>query len=309
MNVFRAFSSGIKRATKEVRMSLLLYLLNLLAAVGLAFAFRSVVSTGLDSSMSISELLGNLNFTVWQDFMVKNGEALSSVFNQIVWLALLYMAVNSFLAGGILSVLREKDAKFSLGSFFSGCGNFFFRFFRLFLIFGILLVLIAFVLMALLGVFYSAVTAKALSEVTAIVWWIVVAVVFLFVVMLVIMVEDYAKIIVATSDVRSMLRTAWRSAGFVFRHFFRTVGLQLLMLLIPIVLFAIYLWLDLSIGMASAATILLMFILQQLFILSRVWARVFFFSGELALYEALGAGQREAAATESPRPETGPAAA
>ena len=309
MNVFRAFSSGIKRATREIRMSLLLYLLNFLAAVGLAFAFRSVVSTGLGSSMSISELLRNLNFTVLQDFMVKHGGELSAVFGQIVWLALLYMLVNTFLAGGILSILREKDAKFSLRSFFSGCGNFFFRFFRLFLVFGVLLVLISFVLSALLGVFYSAVTAEALSEVTAIAWWIVVAIIFLFVMMLVIMVEDYAKVIVVTSDTRAMLRTAWRSAGFVFRHFFRTLGLQLLMLLIPIVLLAIYLWLDYSIGMEGVVTILLMFFLQQLFILSRVWARVFFFSGELALYESLRAGHRQAVVTELPRPETGPAAA
>lgn len=310
MNVFRAFSSGIKRATREIRMSLLLYLLNLLAAAGLAFAFRSVASAGLDSSMSISELLGNLNFTVWQDFMVKNGGALSSVFNQIVWIALLYMAVNTFLAGGILSILREQDAKFSLTSFSSGCGNYFFRFFRLFLVFGILLVLVAFLLIALLGALFSAVTAEALSEVTAFVWWIVVAVVFLFVMMLVIMVEDYAKVIVVTSDARSMLRTAWRSAGFVFRHFFRAVGLQLLMLLIPIVLFAIYLWLDLSIGMASAGTILLMFILQQLFILSRVWARVFFFSGELYLYEALAPMDRilDSAGISNSRSEIQPAA-
>ena len=95
-------------------MSLLLCLLNLLAAAGLAFAFRSAFSTGLDSSMSISELLGNLNFTVWQDFMVKNGHQISGVFNQIVWLALLSMLVNTFLAGGILSILREVGAKFSL---------------------------------------------------------------------------------------------------------------------------------------------------------------------------------------------------
>jgi hypothetical protein len=309
MNVFRAFASGIKRATREIRMSLLLYLLNLLAAAGLAFAFRSVVATGLDSSMSISELLGNLNFTAWQDFMVKNRGELSAVFGQIVWLALLYMLVNTFLAGGILTILREKDAKFSLRSFFAGCGNYFFRFLRLFLVFGILLMLVAFVLIALLGVLFNALTAEALSEVTTVFWWIAIAVLFLFVMMLVIMVEDYAKVIVVTSDVRSMLRTAWRSAGFVFRHFFKTVGLQLLMLLIPIVMFAIYLWLDLSIGMASAATILLMFILQQLFILSRVWARVFFFSGELALYESLGAGHRQAVVTEIPRPETGPATA
>jgi hypothetical protein len=310
MTILRAFSTAIKRAMREMRMSLLLYVLNLLAAAGLAIAFRSVVSTGLDSSMSISELLGNLDFNVWQDFMVKHGHELSGVFNQIVWLALLYMLVNTFLAGGILSLLRAKETKFSLASFFSGCGTYFFRFFRLFVIFGILLVLIALILMALLGIVYSVVAGGALSEVTVFVWWIILAAVFLFVMMIVIMVDDYAKVIVVTSDVRSMLKTAWRSAGFVFRHFLGTVGLQLLMLVVPVVLFAIYVWLDLSIGMASVGTILLMFVLQQLFIFLRVWTRVFFFSGELGLYEALARVDRmpDSAGAGTSRGDVQPAA-
>jgi hypothetical protein len=101
------------------------------------------------------------------------------------------------------------------------------------------------------------------------------------------MVADYAKILVVVHNEHSMLKTSWRSMKLVFRYFFRTFGLELLMVLVPIVLFVIYLWLDLSIGMTSALTILLMFILQQLFIITRAWTKVFFFAGELSLYYGL----------------------
>ena len=101
------------------------------------------------------------------------------------------------------------------------------------------------------------------------------------------MVADYAKILVVVHDEHSMLKTAWRSTKLVSRYFFRTFGLELLMVVVPIVLFAIYVWLDLSIGMTSGLTILVMFILQQLFIISKAWTKVFFFAGELSLYYSL----------------------
>ena len=95
------------------------------------------------------------------------------------------------------------------------------------------------------------------------------------------------KIVVVVQDEHSMLKTAWRSTKLVFRHFFRTFGLQLLMVLVPVVLFVIYMWLDLSIGMTSGMTILVMFVFQQLFIVSRAWTKVFFFAGEVSLDHSL----------------------
>ncbi len=59
------------------------------------------------------------------------------------------------------------------------------------------------------------------------------------------------------------------------------------MLLVALVLFAVYLEIDLTIGMTTGATILVMFIIQQLYLVSRAWTKVFFFAGELALYQSL----------------------
>jgi predicted membrane metal-binding protein len=59
------------------------------------------------------------------------------------------------------------------------------------------------------------------------------------------------------------------------------------MLLVPVLLFAVYLVLDLSIGMTSGPTIAVMFVIQQLYMMLRAWTRVFFLAGELALYRNL----------------------
>ncbi len=287
MSVILAFTAGIKRATSEFRMVLLLYVVNLLAVLGLALALRSVLVEGLGATMATSSLMSEMNYTVLQEFLREHWEGANLVFRQLVWFSLIYMLVNTLLAGGILTIIREKDTRFSLREFLSGCGTYFFRFLRLFLLFGILLIVCALLWTFVLGVLFDAITAEATSEVTWIISFFVMVVLFLLPIMIVILIADYAKISTVLSNTHSMLRSAWRAVKFVFRNFIKVVSLQLLMLLIPIVLFVIYLWLDLSIGMTTFGTIYLMVLLQQLFILTRVWSRVFFFSGEMELFEGL----------------------
>jgi hypothetical protein len=287
MNVILAFTTGIKRATSEFRMVLLLYVVNVLAVLGLALAFRSVLVEGFGATLATSSLMSEMNYTVLQELLREHWEELGLVLRQVIWFSIIYMLVNTILAGGIIARIREQESGFSLREYFAGCGTYFFRFFRLFLIFVILLIILAPVWAIVLGVLFDVLTANATSEVAWFISFFVMVVLFLLPIMIVILIADYAKISTVLSNTHSMLRTAWRAVKFVFRNFITVISLQLLMLLIPIVLFVIYLWLDLSIGMTTVGTIYLMLLLQQSFILTRVWSRVLFFSGEMELFEDL----------------------
>jgi hypothetical protein len=287
MNILQAFSSGFRRALSEWKMMILLYAVNLLAALPLALAFQATLSSGLGMSMDSAHLMEGLDFSVMRDFLNLHGDGVGALLQQILWLLLVYMILNTFLAGGILTVVRGKKGNFSASAFFGGCGMYFLRFLRLFLIFGVLLIVILAILGGVLGAITSVIIDSATSEITD-VWARVSMVVLLMLpLMLVIMIADYAKIIVVAQDEHSMIKTAWWSTRLVFRNLFRTFGLEVLMMLIPVGLFALYVALDLSIGMSSGVTILVMFVIQQLFIMSKAWTKVFFFSGELSLYHSL----------------------
>ena len=287
MSILQTWSSGFRRGLAEPKMVVLLYVLNFLLAVPLALACRAVLSDGLGSSMAPSNLMQGLDFTVWQDFSNIHGEELSAVIGELSWVLLLSMLLSTFLSGGILSELRAERKNFSASSFFAGCGTFFFRFFRLFLFFGLLLFVTAVVLMGILGAAVGALTENATSEITAVWVQVIAAVIFFVPVALIMMIADYAKVSVVVNDDRSMVKTAWRAAKFVFGRLLRTFGLEVLMLLVPLVLFAVYLMLDLAIGMTTGTTIIVMFVIQQLFLLSRALTKVFFLAGELAFYRSL----------------------
>lgn len=191
-------------------MALLLYVTNLLLAVPLALACRAVLAAGFGASMAPANLMGGFDYTAWQDFSSAHGQELSAIIRQLSWLILIAMLLNAFLSGGILGQLRAGKQKFSASIFFAGCGNYFLRFFRLFLLFGFSFFLVAIVLAGILGAAGDALTANATSEIT--VFWVRVAaaVIFLVPVIIVLMIADYAKIIVVVKDDRSMLKTAWR---------------------------------------------------------------------------------------------------
>jgi len=65
------------------------------------------------------------------------------------------------------------------------------------------------------------------------------------------------------------------------------LSLQPKCLLVPIVLMITYMLPDVSIGLTSGMTLLVIFAHQQLFIVSKAWTRVFFFAGELSFSHGL----------------------
>jgi len=287
MSILKAFSSGIRRATSEPRMVLALYVINLLMALPLAMAFRGVLVSGFGASMAPAELMRGLDFTVFVDFMNVHAEEVSAVLRQMSWAIAVFMLINSFLAGGILTVLRNERGTYSISEFFGGCGTYFARFLRLFFACAIVLFVVVLIMTFILAVLSKIFIENSTSEVTFIVFTFVQIILFFLPVMLLLMIADYSKISIVVNNERKVLKTAWRSTKFVFKHFFKTFGLELLMLLVPIVLFVVYLLLDLAIGMTTDLAIIVMLIIQQLFMVSRAWSKVFFFAGEMSFFQSL----------------------
>ena len=287
MNIVQAFSKGIRRATSEPKMVLVLYLVNLILAIPLALAFRSVMIAGFGDSLAPGQMMASLDFTVFQDFMNLHYANLQTVLGQVLSVLVLAMLLQTFLAGGVLTVLQDEGRKYSTSSFFKGCGTYFFRFFRLFLLFGVILLVVALVVGGIVIALAEGMTENATSELTEL--WIRFAAIKLFFLplMLVVMAADNAKIHIVLHDERSVIRACGKGFVFVFRRFFSAFGLEILMLLIPMFLFAAYVVIDLAIGMTTGMTIVLMFLIQQLFMMLRAWTKVLFFAGKMALYRGL----------------------
>lgn len=285
MTFRRAFVAGVRRANSAVGLILLLYAINLLLAAPIALGFRATVSAAFSGSTSPESLLRGFDYTLFQDFMSHHGREIQPLFRQLVGFAFVSMLLSTFLAGGTLSTLREQNGRFSAETFFRDCGKYFARFFRLFLIFGVLLTLLTTILSVGLGVVFTQMADNADSEVRVFAGVIGVGLAFVLPMMLLMMAGDYAKIITVTNGSRSMAGATRDAFRFVLKNFSSTVGLQLMLLLLLLLLVAAYWGIEGFVGMTSPFSIAVVFLMQQLFVISRMWIRVTYFSGEMTLYE------------------------
>jgi len=131
MNITKAYASGFKTTVRSLKMTLVIYILNLLMGLTIAIPFMGALKEASGHSMAPQNLLKGFDFTSFQEILRHYGEEISSYLSHGFWMVLFFLILSIFLTGGILTAFKQKKSKFSLGSFFSGCGTFFFRFFKI----------------------------------------------------------------------------------------------------------------------------------------------------------------------------------
>ena len=261
-----------------------IYIITLILALLLAIPFRSMLNKIAGNSMSIESMIKGFDFTTYSDFLRSAGHAVYPFITSAVLIGILYFVFTVFFAGGILKFLNDENLKFSAGIFFENCAVYFFRFLRLAVYILILQLIFAFIIFVPLGMVLAFVSDSVQNESAFFYIVLTCLIVYLFFFLLVLIIGDYAKIILFVNDSRKSLKSVWSAVKFVFKHFISTYLLYLLLLVAPLLLFALYFYLDNVIGAVSALTILIMFLIQQVLVWLRTWIKIWFLGSELSLY-------------------------
>jgi hypothetical protein len=306
MNIFRLPFSALYRTLRRPGLLATLYAMTLLLTLPLALAFRNVLQTAMADSGAYESLLYDFQFTIIADFLKQYGSRVASLFTTATLFALFAVPLNSFLSGGILTVLRESEGRFSLVLFFSGCARYFGRFLRLLLIFTGALIVLFSLGAIVLGMSIAAVADRAESEVPIIGMSVAGGVVLAVVFVLLMMVVDYAKVIAVDTSSSRMFKVAGQAAKFVWKNFFRVLAIHVILILFALVFTGVYFAAEGAVGMVSPMTVLLGMVFQQLFIVGRSWFRSAFFAAELGLYQSVVVGQAPIIDTPPPPAESAP---
>jgi len=281
MKIVNSYISGFKVSLRNIKMTFLIYCINLALALLVMFPLLSFLKEGFGSSMLPDALLKGFDFTSFVEF-IRSVKGLGSSIAQARWMIIFFLVLSMFMAGGILFTFNSKE-RFSIKSFLIGCVHYFFRFIKLFfymLIFNILVAVIVYLSMSLI---VSSASDTVASEASLFYIVLIGVIIHLFLLAILQMIAYYTKIRLVTEDSRKVFRSIFRSIKFVFKHFANTFSLFLLQLVVPVILLLFILFLN-KIGMTSGFTILIMFIFQQAFILSRVFTRIWMYGSQFELY-------------------------
>jgi len=268
--VTQALIRGISIGYRLRYVSLIVYSMQLLLALSVGMQIREVLNASVGHSMEIEKLYAGYDHTVIMDFLKVHGASLTPLFGQLRWLLLVWLVASVFLNGGLLlcAIRPEQASRAAFWQFSAGYFNRFLKAALIFLVLTLIWTALLFVplllnLMPMLESFRSEKIALAIAFLVLAVWLTGLAVLFIW------------SLLTRIRQAEGM-RTA-RAARVAWSDFWRQksqfILFSLLFLAIQLLLAVTFLLLSGAVGTHSGAGIFVVFLLQQIFVYSRIVLR------------------------------------
>lgn len=201
-------------------------------------------------------------------------------------LAFAYLLASTFLAGAFVGTYA-KSYRVSFQEFLVEGGKYFGKFFRISLVSLLLYLFLFDVVVDFWSEWIRATTANDPSEMTPFTHYMIKNAVVVLGVGFLTMCFDYAKIRMVIDDRFSALFAVWAGMKFVFRNFWSTAGLFLLLSLVGVFFIVLYALLQGTIQVSGYWSIVFLFLLQQLYVGLRLWLKASFYASQTQLYQSL----------------------
>jgi hypothetical protein len=250
MTSWTAFRDGVRRVNGAPWVLAGMVAVTLLVALPLSLALRGMIQTHLGRSLAANPVAEGTSYDWWQEFsaqatglgqtfapsVIGFGAVLDNLSglldnlplaSTIAGVTVAWMAVWSFLSGGVLDRLARARTMRSQG-FFAACGTYVWRFLRLGVVAGLVYyVLFSYVHHWIFVDVYEPLTRDLAVERTAFAIRLACYAVFGSLLAVASIVFDYARIRIVVEDRRSALGAVIAALRFVRRHAGGTIGLYL----------------------------------------------------------------------------------
>ena len=230
-------------------------------------------------------MAGRMDMDFFFELLIKQSSTLFSLRGLFLFVPLVYWLFGLFLSGGAYTIIIA-DVRYSASIFWGGSAKYFGRFFRLFLwsipVFAVFYC-IQFIEIGTERLIYGS------DPYQNIIWWgawIRIGIGYIGII-LYYLVLDYARIDVVINDETKMRRSLWYGIKFMFRNFFKTFSLTLILFLFGIIVLVIYNPIADSLHAPSGLIIFILFVVQQIYMFIRMILKLTLYSSQVSLYNSL----------------------
>lgn len=274
--VLSTYASAIKLLFLKWPVWLLVFICNFIFALFIALPFSRL----LDQIAAYSEapLQGLKQFDIYfiGDIINNYGPELHMIWGQVLIFVLLYLILNIFLAGGLIENYIHVFERFSMSAFFANCAKHFWCLFRLALYF----IVVQIIVVAFLIFIYGKLGLSPFeldSEMTLISRSRMMLFIFVILFIWIDMVLECAKVILVAQRKRGfVLPYILRTKFFVLRNFFSVAALYILCTLTFLFILGLYAVLNDIFNMTSMTSIVIAFLLAQVYLFLRVGSRLLY---------------------------------
>ncbi|MFB0565449.1 MAG: hypothetical protein ACETWK_07195 [Candidatus Aminicenantaceae bacterium] len=279
MSVFRLLIQGIKTTNSKGRIVLYLWITNFVFSLVIVAPFYFLLSKEFSRSLIGNKLGAGFDLLWLGDLFYKFNNIPPALIGWFLVPGILFLLLYMFLNGGIIGRIVAQRESVNFSNFFGDCGKYFLCFFRIFLISLIGYALVFGVIYRYISELFELWTDNASTE-----WPLIISsnIKFLILILLFSIIRmffDYARVSVVVEDSRRAIRATILSLSFVGKRFFKAWFLYLLVGIISLIFFAVCLRIS-RILPSSGLLIIVVFLWHQIYILSRMWTKMLFFSSE-----------------------------
>ena len=290
MKIINAFTEGWKKVVKSFWLWFLIYGLNIVFALVAAIPLNNLIEEKVGKSLEFKNMLAGFDYSVYSDFLNDFGvrAAYPTILNNSQVLVFCFFILSVFLTGGMLNVYKNWESRIDWKDFWSGCGHYFWRLLRLSIYFILIHIGIFMLFYYLLGALTKGFQIDELAHEGVFFDYVQLLIpIYLLVAAAFFMISDYAKIHVVHLDERWLFKPIMSSFKIGFNHFRKTYPLYLLNVLVFVFFLVIYWFSSERITASSSTGIMLLFVIGQIFVLSRIVVKLLKLASQTELYRNL----------------------
>ena len=285
MEVLRSLGRGFKTTNEKWKLVVYLWLINFIFSILMITPIYFLLQKDFSRSLMGDRIAQGFDLLWFGDIVYKYKDFYPAFLGWILIPSIFFLLLFIFLNGGILGRVAAQEGKVNLEKFLADCGKYFFRFFRVFLISLVAYFVLFSLILRAVSALFKIWTKNASTE-----WVLIFSSNLKFLVMILLfsivrMFFDYVRVRLVAEGSKKKIRATVLTFHFIGKRFLKVWSLYLLVALITIILgivcLAIWQYLP-QIGIL----IVILFILQQVYIISRMWTRVLFFSTEYHFFKA-----------------------
>ncbi len=279
MGIFKLFKLGVQTANKKARMLIYLWLTNILFSLIVVSPVYFLLQKDFSKSLLGDQIGEGMNLIWFGDIIFKYRDFYPSLIGVFIIPAVLFFLLYIYLNGGIIGRIAAQDVKVTLSNFFSDCGKYFFRFFRIFLISLIGYFVLFGVVMKLISALFTLWTKNASTGWPQIFSSNLKLLITVLLFSIVRMFFDYVRVRLVIEDSKKTIKATLTNFSFLGKRFFKVWLLYLLVGVVVVIFSVVYIGINQILPKAGLFFIIV-FIWQQLYILSKIWTKMLFFSTE-----------------------------
>jgi len=279
MKVKESYIKGWKLAIKTIQNAYLLYAANFLLALIIGVSFATSISS---DSLLFNKLFKQFNFTIFAEFLQNYKALISMLKSQFVLFSAIYLLITIFLTGGIIDSFYK--GKFESSQFWTNSSKFFFRYLRQAIYILIINALLLVLLLVSISAIFSNLIEKESTENAFILFSILLFIIYLLLNSFVYIISDYAKFGIYFTETDKVLSAIWRSTKYVFKNFGKVYLLFIFLMASPFVLISANLLVSIKLEAINYLSLILIFLIGQMFIFARIFARTWVLSGQYSLF-------------------------